>query len=89
MDTRKVTVQLEWMLAPLFCTYTGYTVKAIRRKIEEGKWIEGRMYKRAPDGHITINLQEYYRWVNDPGANATLQERRVRRIERRGAQAAL
>lgn len=64
----KSMVHLEWMLMPLFCNLTGYTVKAVQRKIEEGKWIEGRHYRRAPDGHITINLQAYYRWVSGPGA---------------------
>ena len=56
-------VKLEWVLIPLFCSLTGYTSKAVQRKIEEGKWLEGRMYRRAPDGHLTMNLQEYYRWV--------------------------
>jgi hypothetical protein len=56
------------MLIPLFCSLTGYTVKAVQRKIEEGKWIEGRHYRRAPDGHVTMNLQAYYRWVD--GAQA-------------------
>jgi hypothetical protein len=62
----RINVQLEWMLVPLFCNLTGYTPKAVQRKIEDGKWLEGRMYRRAPDGRITINLQEYYRWVNGP-----------------------
>lgn len=83
MDRDKVAVQLEWMLLSLFCTCTGYTPKAIQRKIEDGKWIEGRMYRRAPDGHITVNLQEYYRWVNGAGAGGTMHERRVRGAERR------
>jgi len=61
----RINVQLEWMLIPLFCSLTGYTVKAVHRKIEEGRWVEGRMYRRAPDGHVTMNLQAYYRWVND------------------------
>lgn len=61
-------VQLEWVLVPLFCSLTGYTTKAVQRKIEEGKWLEGQMYRRAPDGHVTMNLQEYYRWVT--GVNA-------------------
>lgn len=83
MDMDKVAVQLEWMLLPLFCTCTGYTPKAIQRKIEDGKWVEGRMYRRAPDGHININLQEYYRWVNGVGARAAMEDRRERNVERR------
>lgn len=42
---------------------TGLTEKAIRRKIEEGKWLDGREYHRSPDGGIFISLQGYERWV--------------------------
>jgi hypothetical protein len=56
-------VYLEWVLIPVFCAMTGYSDKAVRRKIADGKWIEGRHYRKAPDGHITMNLQAYYAWV--------------------------
>ncbi|MES2264300.1 MAG: excisionase [Pseudomonadota bacterium] len=56
-------VRGEWMLIKLFSVRTGYTEKAVRRKIEDGLWVEGIHYRRAPDGHITMNLLEYYRWV--------------------------
>ena len=61
MDT--VTVTLEWVLIPMFASMTGYTDKAVRRKIEDGVWIEGKHYRRAPDGRITMNLKKYYQWV--------------------------
>lgn len=48
---------------PLFERMTGYTQKAVRRKIEEGHWLEGRQYKRAPDGHILVDMEGYARWV--------------------------
>ena len=48
---------------PLFEQLTGYTQKAVRRKIEEGIWVEGKQFKRAPDGHILIDMQGYERWV--------------------------
>ena len=83
MTTENVPVQLEWMLIPLFCMCTGYTPKAVQRKIEDGKWIEGHMYVRAPDGHITINLQEYYRWVKGARGDAAFGERRLGTRERR------
>lgn len=57
------TYQLEYVLIPLFCAITGYTEKAVRRKIEDGKWLEGKHYKKAPDGHINMNLRAYYAWV--------------------------
>lgn len=42
---------------------TGLTEKAIRRKIEEGKWIEGREFRRSPDGGIFISLEGYKKWI--------------------------
>ncbi len=42
---------------------TGYTEKAVRRKIEEGIWLEGREFRRAPDGHILVDLLGYEKWV--------------------------
>lgn len=43
--------------------FTGYTEKAVRRKIEDGHWLEGREFRRAPDGHILVDLLGYERWV--------------------------
>lgn len=54
---------VKWVLIPLFCSFTGYTRKAVERKIEDGKWIEGIHYMRAPDGHILMNVQAYNTWV--------------------------
>ena len=59
---------LQWMLIPAFCSITGYSDKAVRRKIEDGKWLQGRHWRKAPDGHITINLQAYYSWVEGQAA---------------------
>ncbi|SAK83311.1 hypothetical protein AWB75_05389 [Caballeronia catudaia] len=42
---------------------TGLTEKAIRRKIEDGKWLSGREYRRSPDGGIFIDLRAYEQWV--------------------------
>ena len=42
---------------------TGLTEKAIRRKIEDGKWIEGREYMRSPDNGLFISIQGYKQWV--------------------------
>lgn len=42
---------------------TGYSEKAIRRKIESGVWIEGREYRKAPDGSILISMEGYAQWV--------------------------
>ncbi len=63
-------VQLEWILIPVFAAMTGYSEKAVRRKIEDGVWLEGKHYRRAPDGRITMNLREYYKWVEGPQSPA-------------------
>ncbi len=54
---------VRFVLIPRFCDLTGYTDKAVRRKIEDGVWREGREYVRAPDGHITMDLEGYEKWV--------------------------
>lgn len=58
-----MTINISYVLMPVFCSLTGYTEKAVRRKIEDGVWREGQLYRKAPDGRITMNLQEYYKWV--------------------------
>jgi hypothetical protein len=58
-----LAVQIEWVLIPVFSNLTGYTEKAIRRKIQDGVWVQGKHYRKAPDGRVAMNLQEFYRWV--------------------------
>lgn len=41
----------------------GMTEKAIRRKIEERKWREGKEYHRDPDGCIWIDIRGVMAWV--------------------------
>lgn len=48
---------------PLAAVALGLTEKAIRRKIEEGVWIQGRHYHRAPDGKLYIDIPGVTRWV--------------------------
>jgi hypothetical protein len=47
----------------LFEVLTGYSTKAIEGKIANGVWVEGREYKRAPDGHVLVDMKGYERWV--------------------------
>jgi hypothetical protein len=52
-----------YVLLPLANAVTGYSVKAMERKIERGDWIEGKVWRRAPDGRILIDLVGYQQWV--------------------------
>jgi hypothetical protein len=47
----------------LAATMTGLTEKAIRRKIEEGKWLVGREVFKSPDGGVFVSLQGFEDWI--------------------------
>jgi hypothetical protein len=52
-----------YVLLKKFEQLTGYTPKAVERKIASGVWREGKEYRKAPDGHIAIDMEAYVRWV--------------------------
>ena len=52
-----------YVTIPVAAAMTGLTEKAIRRKMEDGKWIEGREYRRSPDGGIFISIKGFTSWV--------------------------
>jgi hypothetical protein len=54
---------MKYVRISLFCAETGWTDKAVRRKIEDGVWVAGREYRKAPDGAILIDVEGYERWV--------------------------
>jgi hypothetical protein len=47
----------------LFAQLTGYSEKAVRRKIDSGAWREGVHYRKAPDGAILVDLEGYEQWA--------------------------
>jgi hypothetical protein len=53
----------DYVTIPVAASMTGYSPKAIRRKIESGVWLEGREFRRAPDGHVLISVKGYELWV--------------------------
>jgi hypothetical protein len=58
-----VSPPAQYVTIPLAAALTGYSAKAIRRKIESGVWLEGREYRKAPDGHVLISMKGYQQWV--------------------------
>ena len=48
---------------PLFCHESGYSEKAVARKIEDGVWVEGSEYVRAPDGRLLIDMDGFEKWA--------------------------
>jgi hypothetical protein len=47
----------------LYSQISGLGVEAIRSKIKEGKWIEGREYVRSPDGGLFVDREGVARWL--------------------------
>lgn len=58
MCTRYVTI-------PKFEELSGYSADAIRTKISRGVWLEDRVWKRAPDNRILIDIEGYELWAED------------------------
>ena len=58
-------VPARYVRVHLFEALTGYSAKAVERKIASGVWMEGREFKRAPDGHVLIDMKGYERWVEN------------------------
>src|SRR5277367_4328249 len=67
-DAPIVVGTARYVLLPLANLLTGYSVKAMERKIERGDWQEGKVWRRAPDGRILIDVLGYQRWVEGPRA---------------------
>jgi hypothetical protein len=52
-----------YVTVALAAVITGLSEKAIRRKIEDGKWIAGREFVRSPDGGVFISIRGYQAWI--------------------------
>lgn len=61
----------QWVLVKRFAEVTGYSENAVRHKVKNGTWVQGRIWRKAPDGRIFLNLTEFERWVeSEPHAAA-------------------
>ena len=46
-----------------FSELSGYTRKAIYNKVERGVWTHNIIWRKAKDGRIFINIEEFEKWV--------------------------
>lgn len=53
----------KYVTVDLAAKVTGLTEKAIRRKMQDGVWIQNRQWRKGPDGRIYINLRGVEEWV--------------------------
>lgn len=58
-----IVLPARYVLLQLATALTGYSVKAMQRKIERGDWAEGKVWRRAPDGRVMIDLTGYQKWA--------------------------
>jgi hypothetical protein len=63
--SRESLVSSRYVLLAAAHLLTGYTVKAMQRKIERGDWQEGKIWRRAPDGRIVIDMVGYQKWIEN------------------------
>lgn len=54
---------MKWVTVKKAADLTGYSVKAIERKREDGVWLEGMVWRKAPDGRIMISTEGIDAWV--------------------------
>lgn len=61
LEFRKYPVR--YVLLARFCEISGYTQRAVYRKMQTGVWVQGVHYIKSPDGHIHIDLEVYELWL--------------------------
>lgn len=52
-----------WVLIKRASELTGYSEDAIRHKVKNGTWAQGRIWRKARDNRVFINIEELDRWV--------------------------
>lgn len=63
---------LRWLTIEKFSAESGYTPDAIRSKIKRGDWLEGQVWKKAPDGRVLIDTKGFDEWVTSQGSAAAV-----------------
>ena len=54
---------VNWLTIRKFSEQTGYSEDAVRGKIRDGVWLEGRVWIKAPDNRVLLSVEGYNQWV--------------------------
>ena len=54
---------MKWVTTKKAAELSGYSEKAIERKRQEGVWLEGIIWIKAPDGRILISPDAIDEWA--------------------------
>jgi len=57
------SVRLRYVTIKKFSELSGYSERAIYNKVHDGVWVQGRQYRKAPDGRTLIDLDVFEQWV--------------------------
>lgn len=60
---RGAGLALRYVLLVEWCALVGITEKAMRRKVEEGMWVQGIHYRKSPDGRLWCDVVAMDRWI--------------------------
>ena len=55
-------IHLAWVTLHVYAASSGYSVGALRQKMNRGQFIEGKHYRKAPDGRILMNVEACQNW---------------------------
>lgn len=55
-------IPLKWVTLQAYAASSGYSVGALRQKINRKQFEEGVHYRKAPDGRILLNVAECQNW---------------------------
>lgn len=55
---------MTWVLIKILVQQTGYSEDAIRAKIKKGVWLQGDLWRKAPDGRIVFHLPKVQSWMS-------------------------
>jgi len=58
-------IPLVWVTLQVYAASSGYSVGALRQKMRRGQFIEGKHFRRAPDGRVLMNVEECQKWGID------------------------
>lgn len=52
-----------WVLVGKFCELKGYSDDAVRAKIKRGEWEKDKLWRKAPDNRIVIDVNAVNQWM--------------------------
>lgn len=59
---------MNWVTVTKFAELSGYSVKAIHCKIDQGVWVYGVHWKHAPDNRRIISVAAVEAWMQGVAA---------------------